>query len=333
MACLGLDIGGANLKYVIIREDVEGSDKRAGSEGKFKEKGIMYFPLWKRENLEKLIEKLKVFDVNSVCVVMTAELCDTFKTKEEGVKFIERAVKTAFPETPVFFVSVNGEIKSEAEPAEDFAASNWVASVKFVEEQLNEKEFLFADMGTTTTDLIPFKSKPLSANNDFERLKRRELVYAGILRTPVFHVLKWFEAPLVPEFYSIVGDALVVTGDLSEEDYICETPDGRGVSKEECMQRLARQLCSDLKELGEEFVRDMAFRVRENLLKLISGAMKWQATKWHLKKVVGCGKGEFLLKEAAEKLGLKFRGMSEEIGEMSEVLPAYACAYFAEKPC
>ncbi len=311
---LGLDIGGANLKYAIIDEEARG--------------GIVYFPLWKGENLRKLPEKLRLCGVKAVCAVTTAELCDTFRSREEGVRFIERVVKSVFPKA--YFVSVNGVVRDRAEPPLEFAASNWVASVKHLLKE--EDSFIFADMGTTTTDIIPVKNGEIrAARSDFERLKRGELVYAGVLRTPVFHVLRRFKAPLVPEFYSIVGDALVVTGDLGERDYICETPDGRGVSRTECMQRLSRQLCSDLKELGEGFVSEMAFEVRKELIRMIAGALEWQASKWQLDSVIGCGKGEFLLRETAEELGLNFRGLSEEVGELSELFPAYACAVLAKE--
>ncbi len=313
---LGLDIGGANLKYVVLDE--------SGAKG-----GVVYFPLWKRENLKKLPEKLKVCEVKAVCAVTTAELCDTFASREEGVKFVEKTVKAAFPKA--FLVSVEGKIRDKAEPPLDFAASNWVASVRYLLEE-GWREFLFVDMGTTTTDVIPVREGTIrSAKNDFERLRRGELVYVGMLRTPTFHVLRRFKVPLAPEFYSVVGDALVVTGDMDKDDYICETPDGRGVSREECMQRLSRQLCSDLKELGEDFVVEMAFCVREELVRMVAEAMEWQAQKWQLERVVGCGKGEFLLREAAERVGLKFKGLSEEVGELSEIFPAYACAVFAKE--
>ncbi len=313
---LGLDIGGANVKYAILSDKVES--------------GTIHLPLWRRENCERLSEVLSgICEPNVVCTVTTAEICDTFKTKEEGVSFIEKAVKKAFPSARHFFLNCRGELKEEAKPEIEFAASNWVASVTVL-----EGDFIFADMGTTTTDLIPVRGRILSARSDFERLRRGELLYVGMLRTPVFHVLRYsrvLKAPPVPELYANVGDALILTGDIGEKDYICETFDGRGKTPEECMQRIARQFCCDADELPE--LAEVAREVREAVVSMLAEAIEWQAVKWRLKKVVACGKGDFLLEEAAKMKNLECEVLREKFGELSDVFPAYACAILCEREC
>ena len=326
MSVIGIDVGGANLKVVAL--------SNSGVEHK-----TVHFPLWIEENCRELGRKLRniskeVADSkpDAVCTVMTAEICDTFKSKKEGVSFVEKSVKSAFPDAKHVFVSCDGSLKSEAKPEVEFAAANWVASVKLLIELGFCENFLFVDMGTTTTDVIPVKGRILAAKTDYERLRRGELMYAGMLRTPVFHVLKYsrnLKAPLVPEFYACVGDALLLTGDISEEDYICSTPDGRGVSREACMQRLARQFCCDADELGGSVV-DVAFEVRDKLIALVSECLSWQASKWQIENVFACGKGDFLIKKASRSAGLKCKLVRDEFGNVSEVFPAYACAMLAK---
>ncbi len=325
MTVVGLDVGGANLKVVALSDT--GVEYRT-----------VHFPLWIEENCRELGGKLRSIgkevagcEPDAVCTVMTAEICDTFRSRKEGVSFIEKSVKSAFPDTEHIFVNCNGSLKSEAKPELEFAAANWVASAKLLTELGNFRDFLFVDMGTTTTDIIPVKCRILAAKTDYERLRRGELLYTGMLRTPVFHVLKYsrtLKAPLVPELYACVGDALLLTGDIGEEDYICRTPDGRGAGRKECMQRIARQFCCDVSELGD-FAVDVAFEVRNELIKLVSEHLSWQASKWQLKNVFACGKGDFLIKEAASSTGLRCRLIREEFGNVSEVFPAYACAMLA----
>ncbi len=312
----GLDIGGANTKCVILDEKTD-----------FK---LVYYPLWKKDNCKKFVELLKSFgEFKSVCTVTTAEICDTFKTKEEGIKFVENAVKKAFPKAVHLFLNCNGEIKEAMNPPQEFAASNWVASIKYLMEK-GERDFLFVDIGSTTTDIIPVKDKILSGKSDFERLRRGELLYLGVLRTPIFYVLRYSKkvhAPTVPEFYSTVGDVFIITGDIDKEKYSCETPDGRGKTYDECCQRIARQFCCDKNEINCE---EIAFEVKEEFLKLIKNAVEWQIKKWNLDKVIVCGLGDFVLKEITKDLGIKCKMLRDEIGEFSYVFPSYACAMLAK---
>ncbi|RLE45489.1 MAG: H4MPT-linked C1 transfer pathway protein, partial [Candidatus Methanomethylicota archaeon] len=138
---MGIDIGGANLK-VASEEGWE----------------IIYFPIWK--NLELLETKLKgiaeKYKVSKVGVVITAELADVFRNKEEGVKCIAEVCKKVFRH--VYFLNINGEIKEDIDNPRAFAASNWLASVKLLLKD-GYRNFLFVDMGSTTTDLIPVTEK------------------------------------------------------------------------------------------------------------------------------------------------------------------------------
>ncbi|RLI87807.1 MAG: H4MPT-linked C1 transfer pathway protein [Archaeoglobales archaeon] len=315
MSSLGLDIGGANLKFFYD------ADKKGGVE---------YFPMWKKAKKleEKLCEFAKTFSPDKVGVVITAELSDVFASKAEGVKFVEKAVRKAFGNSTIHFLDVEGRLSKKAEPPLAFAASNWIASTLFLAR--NFESFILADMGSTTTDLIPFKGKILAAKTDYERLRRGELIYIGVLRTPVFHVLPFFTAPLVPEFFAITGDVFVVTGDIKPEDYLCETPDGRGRSVEECMQRLARQLCCDLHEVGAEFVRGLAKETKKYILERISSAMFEISAKYGIKTVIGCGIGEFLLEGVAKKLDLDYVSIKKKYGDCSVYFPAYAMARLLE---
>ena len=296
----GLDIGGANIK-------VYDGDAR-----------IHYFPMWKK--WRELREFLKGLNLKRVGVVLTAELADCFKSKSEGVLYIAEVVKDVFDE--VYFIDIDGNIKGEIDVPEKFAANNWIASVKYLSREF--EDFIFADMGSTTTDVIPVKGREIKASKtDFERLKRGELLYFGKLRTPTFFLIK---ENCSSEFFSIVADVMVILGRLNENEYTCETPDGRGRSREECLQRFARQFCADLEEVGEGFLIDRAEKVFEEIVSRVSEAFKEKREAYGIERVIGCGIGEDVLKEAAESIGLEYISVRERFGKVSDIFPAFAIA-------
>lgn len=302
MNSLGIDVGGANLK-------VAGNGVSE----------IIYFPMWKMAgNLKyKLEEIAKRYGAEKAGVVITAELADVFRNKEEGIRFVENACREVFRD--VHFLDLYGNLVKEIKNPRLFSASNWVASISFL---LSEgyRDFLFVDVGSTTTDLIPVKEKAPGARTDFERLRNGELIYFGVLRTPVFYVLRSFErAKLCPEFFAITADVFRITGDLSEEEYTCETPDGKGKSVEDCMRRIARTVCCDLEELGKESAEKIAMNTKKSMIRVLRREIRRKIEENGLKQVLACGIGEFLVEESHECVRL-----SKIYGEFSKLFPAFA---------
>ncbi|MEM4946118.1 MAG: hydantoinase/oxoprolinase family protein [Archaeoglobaceae archaeon] len=306
---LGIDIGGANLKVT------------NGQENK-----IIYFPMWKKapELGNKLKEIANHFGAEKAGVVITAELADVFKSKKEGVGFIAKKCYEVFRE--VYFLDIDGHLTKEIEDPLKFCASNWMASVTFLLAE-GYRDFLFVDMGSTTTDLIPVKDRVMSAKTDFERLKRRELIYIGVLRTPVFYVLRRFKGvELCPEFFAITADVFRITGEIDEEDYNCDTPDSAGKGVTDCMRRLARTVCCDLEELGEENVKLLALMTRKTIIKILGEEIRSKVLQYGLKRVLACGIGEFLVEHAFDCTKL-----SKIYGEASKLFPAFAMLKLVEK--
>lgn len=309
MNSLGIDIGGANLKVT------NGKENR-----------IIYFPMWKKasELGDKLKEISNHFGAEKAGVVITAELADVFKNKKEGIEFIAKKCNEVFRE--VYFLDIDGKLTKEIKDPLKFCASNWMASVTFLMAD-GYRNFLFVDMGSTTTDLIPVKERVMSGKTDFERLKRRELIYIGVLRTPVFYVLKRFKGvELCPEFFAITADVFRITGEISEEDYNCDTPDSAGKEVRDCMRRLARTVCCDLEELGEENVKLLALMVRKTIIKTLEKEIRSKVSQYGLKRVFACGIGEFLIENACDCTKL-----SEIYGEASKLFPAFAMLKLVDK--
>ncbi|AGK60391.1 putative H4MPT-linked C1 transfer pathway protein [Archaeoglobus sulfaticallidus PM70-1] len=308
---LGIDIGGANLKY----SDPEGNGE------------VIYFPMWKKhaELKKKLIEIKGFTSPDAAGVVITAELSDAFRSKAEGIEIISGICRDVFDE--VYFLDVNGNLKKEIDDPELFSASNWVASTLFLKKTYDN--FLFVDIGSTTTDLIPAKEEILANRTDFLRMKEFELIYFGVLRTPVSFIMPFYSGFRVSsEFFSITADIFLVCGDIKEKDYTVETPDGRGKSLHECMQRISRVFCADLDEVGKDFIRNFAASCREKMISEVKEAIERHVSRYSLDRIIACGIGEFLIREAFERLDydLEYISLKEKYGESSDFFPAFAMA-------
>ena len=310
---LGIDIGGANTKI-------------ASADGRLVE--LHYVPLWKNSTLpEVLIDISKRLMPEKASVVITGELADCFPDKDAGLSYIIDAVKKSFKDA--WFLDSSGVFIKEKKRS--IAAANWMASALIVGQDF--KDCICVDTGSTTTDIIPIKhGKPLAGVTDFERLKRDELVYTGALRTNIAAIVDTVDVDGVnsrisSELFAIIADAYLVLGMISADDYTCDTPDGAGKSMIDAKRRLARVVCADLTEIGDEEIVSIAQQVMVKQVKDIAAAIFKVAQCYELNTIVGCGLGEFIVKKAAHELEFKVVLISEKYGkEISKVFPAYAVA-------
>ena len=182
MKVAGFDIGGANTDLAIVEYE--------NGEIKVIQTVFEYLPMWSQNErlgnvLYDLIEKIcPVDEIDAVGISMTAELVDAFETKAQGVLDIATTCEKLF-DCPVAYIGTD-KVLSLAElianPIE-VAAANWIATSHIVAEI--EKDCIFVDTGSTTTDIIPIKDGKECAKGrtDFERSATGELVYTGTLRT------------------------------------------------------------------------------------------------------------------------------------------------------
>jgi (4-(4-[2-(gamma-L-glutamylamino)ethyl]phenoxymethyl)furan-2-yl)methanamine synthase len=308
---LGLDIGGANTKV-------------ASSDGSFVES--IYLPLWLGAKLDNWLGRFAELNPEAVAVVMTGELADCFENKMTGIISIKTAVEEAF-KCPSHFWGVNG---FDPQDLRELAGANWSVSANFISRELGD--CIFVDMGSTTIDLIPIKERPIASRTDFLRLANGELLYMGLLRTCVGNLLpfarvKGKRVPISPEFFAIAADAYLVLGELSMEEYGCSTPDDAGKDKQSALRRLARCVCADLDEIGEDGAIAIAEQVRDRQLRMLIDAIYRQANKHDLTRIVAAGIGEHLICRAASYLGLDILDLSRIYGHrISNLFPAFAAA-------
>ena len=332
---IGIDVGGANTKI-------------ATSEGFV---GSRYAPLWRNKKYlyEVLADIKQTFseEIDAVGAVMTGELSDCFETKREGVLYIKNALSTTF-EAPQFF-DQDCAFKDGSEVDKNplsFASTNWLASATFVAAQ--NKDAIFVDIGSTTTDVIPIVGGELKARRtDLERLKSGELIYSGVLRTNVAALLKKVEpggqggeCGVSSELFAITADVYLVLGHITEDDYSCESPNsyafvGRENSEKSRMsalRRLSRVVCSDLEELGEDGAIRIAEQVKSVQIKELRASLNRIKEKYGLNMVVVAGIGDFIVQEAADSLDMQVIPLASIYGKrIAATFPAYAVARLLEK--
>ncbi len=323
---LGLDIGGANTKA-------------AGSDGSYSRS--FYLPLWKDSRLKKFLKKIRDEnrEIEKVSVVMTGEGVDIFSAKEEGIRYMRDAVESVFEED-VYYFSLDGEFEKEIKDEKKFFSPNWLASS--VKLSKNLSNFLFIDMGSTTTDIIPVMDRRcLSEKTDFKRLLNGNLIYFGAFRTDVSAMIDEIYIPSADKYcristekYAQMADVYTILGKIKEEDYTCETPDGKEKSLEASKKRLARIVCCDLDELEEEDIESMAEQIKERQLKILYREIENSIKRYSIDDVVIAGAGEFVVEEALEKTEreIDYRSISDIYEkDISSVFPAFAVASLLEE--
>jgi len=321
MRYIGIDIGGANTKV-------------ASSDGEITE--LLYIPLWKDTTLPSALKELaNRLRPDGLAVVMTGELADCFVDKEEGIKFIMDAVNNAF-DCEVKYVNNTGNFQERTQSSRELAAANWAASARLIGEEVGD--CIFVDVGSTTSDVIPIKNgKHVAGQTDFSRLLRDELFYAGTLRTNLAALLETVDLDVgtcrvSSELFANTADAYMLLGDIDKELYTCETADGAGKNMIDCMRRLARVVCADLTEISEDDIYRLAKNVKERQIELLCNSISTVAEKNDLDMIVSAGLGEFMIEEAANRLGFDCFSTADKWGkDISKVFPAYAAARSMDK--
>jgi (4-(4-[2-(gamma-L-glutamylamino)ethyl]phenoxymethyl)furan-2-yl)methanamine synthase len=324
---IGWDIGGAHLKA------------SRWEDGRIVKVAQVACPLWLGlDELHRAFAEAKPLvgsaDLNAA--TMTAELCDAFASREEGVNGVAAlATQELAPARVLFYAGPEGFVEPQAVAAHatKIASANWHASASFV--GLRHQNALFVDMGSTTTDLIPVIGRKVktAGYSDASRLANGELVYAGVVRSYLMSSgLKlapfggrW--VPLMNEWFAATCDVYRLLGELPEDADVMETADGREKTVEASMARLARMLGYDGPEADLATWQQLARYFAEVQLRDLTDAAHLILSRGEINveaPVVGAGAGRFVVKRLAERLNRRFIDFSDLIEALPEVR-AKAC--------
>jgi probable H4MPT-linked C1 transfer pathway protein len=267
---------------------------------------------------------------------MTAELSQMFRTKRQGVSHIIDAVVSAFPRSRIFVYAVDGRFHDPAEARQRpllVAAANWSATATAVATEVADA--ILIDTGTTTTDIIPIEhGRPAAiGRTDPERLTSGELVYTGVVRTPVEAIVSEVPLPagmagVSAEGFALAADVHVWRGTLAPADYSSSTPDGRPATREHAGVRLARIVCADREILGDAEISAIADAVAgAQTARIVHAVRGVMARHPAIDSAVVTGVGAFLAEAAAREAGLTVIPLAERFGaDAARCAPAASVA-------
>jgi probable H4MPT-linked C1 transfer pathway protein len=221
----------------------------------------------------------------------------------------------------MFYAGRAGFLRNGAavERACDVASANWHACAAMIAR--DAPDALFIDAGTTTTDLVPLKGGAVAAQgySDGDRLAMRELVYTGVVRTPVMAVAR--TAPfngrmqgVAAERFATMADVWRLLGKLPAGADPYPTPDLKGKSKQESAGRLARMLGRDAAAVDFKAIVDLARYFADRQLAEIEAAALALVAREDLAAeapVIGAGCGRFIARHVAERLNRRYRDFAE----------------------
>ncbi len=277
----------------------------------------------------------------SHAVTMTGEMVDLFPDRHAGVLDIARTMQQRCGDDVKFYCGQSRFIGFErvVERATDIASANWRATAEIVRKHIAQAVFI--DIGSTTTDIIAIEKHQAKyiGHDDFSRLVAGELVYCGVVRTPLmalanrvdFHGEK---VPVIAEHFATTADVYRVLGELPDGVDQQPAADSGEKTRGASARRLARMIGRDMGSADSNDWRDLARAFRAAQMAKISEALS--GLNAPRSAIVGAGIGDFLIREIALGRGWEYQSfaqllnLSETVAQKSTyVAPAVAVALLA----
>ena len=299
-AVFGWDVGGAHVKVSM-----------ADAAGAVLDVAQWACPLWQGlGHLERTIDL--VFerwpdartDAALHAVTMTGEMVDLFEDRAHGVQAIAAALAQRLGPRLRFYAGDAGWLtpQSCADGWRSVASANWLATASWIASRVPDA--LLIDIGSTTTDIIPIAGGGVVARaaTDAGRLATGELVYQGVVRTPLCGLAQRIEfagetVNVMNEWFATTADVYRLTGELAPHYDLYPSADQGPKTEAASRTRLARMIGRDAHEAGSGEWRGFALRWRELQLREI-GANLARVTAAHPElaaaPLVGAGCGRFL---------------------------------------
>jgi (4-(4-[2-(gamma-L-glutamylamino)ethyl]phenoxymethyl)furan-2-yl)methanamine synthase len=302
---IGWDLGGAHLKAA-----------EATADGRIVAVWQVPCTLWRGlEHLTHAIDDIRphLRHQGRHGLTMTGELVDLFDNRQTGVERLTTVMARSFPDVEIKVYAGAEGFRPIAEVSRHWstvASANWHGSAAFAASC--RKQGLFVDVGSTTTDLVPFRDGRVeySGYSDAERLVSDELIYTGVTRTPIMAIAQRVpfadvNQRVMAEHFATVADVHRLTGELPEDGDQHATPDGRGKSNVESARRLARMLGRDADPSNIGPWRQLAWHLSGRQSEMLREAADRILARGQLSReapVVGAGVGRFLARRLADQL-------------------------------
>ena len=265
---------------------------------------------------------------NTHTLTMTGELADCFPARRDGVlRLVGYLSECLGTDNPLYVYAGN---KGLVRPADipgchaDIASANWHATTAYAAQCLGSG--ILIDLGTTTTDIVPFHDNRVCAqgHTDQERLRSGELVYTGLTRTPIMAVVRrvpyadvW--QGIAAEYFANMADVYRITGDLEERFDLLPAADAGEKTRYHSLKRLARMLGADYAGGDADapllaLARYVAGQQYEAIERAFGSVMD-RVGQPVANRIVAAGAGRFIIRKLA-------RTRQCEVVDFEELLPS-----------
>jgi probable H4MPT-linked C1 transfer pathway protein len=300
-AIVGWDIGGAHVKAALLRR------------GQVADAAQWPCPLWQGIDrldaaLDAALARWSELSQHTHAVTMTGEMVDLFAHREDGVAALARRLAQRLT-APRFFGGEQAWFTADEAPAhwQQIASANWLATARHAALVCDPHEGLVIDIGSTTTDLIAFGQGTVrsSSRGDAQRLQSGELVYQGVVRTPLCALaqrMPWrgVHSNVMNEFFATTADLYRLTGELDPAHDQHPSADNASKDVAHTCARLARMIGLDGRDAstGEWLALARAWRARQcdELRSQVARVAAAQALK-PASVAIAAGCGAFLVPE------------------------------------
>ncbi|MDT7838290.1 hydantoinase/oxoprolinase family protein [Aquabacterium sp. OR-4] len=304
-ALIGWDIGGAHVKACLMRG------------GRVHDLAQWPCTLWLglshlQAVLQAAWQRWPALDGANHAVTMSGEMADLFADREDGVRRISAQLATDLRPRDAAALQVFAGEAGWCTPGHaaalwpHIASANWLATARHAAAGLGEG--VLVDIGSTTTDLIALAGGQVlgASRSDAQRLASGELVYHGVVRTPLCALgprIAWRGQlhNVMNEWFATSADVYRLTGEL-DPAHDQQAAADQGLKNQAGSQaRLARMIGLDAREgsaaewLGfaqawrARQVAELAGQLQRVLARLPATAPGWPG------QVVSAGCGDFLL--------------------------------------
>jgi probable H4MPT-linked C1 transfer pathway protein len=251
---------------------------------------------------------------------MTGEMVDLFADREEGVRVLAQILSLRLGARARFFAGAAGWLAARdcAECWREVASANWLASAQWVAGQV--RDAVFVDIGSTTTDIVPVVAGRVAASgrNDATRLVSGELLYQGVVRTPLCGLahriaFRGEEANVMNEWFATTADVYRLTGELWPPHDQHASADNGPKTAAASRARLARTIGHDARDADDDDWRRFAQSWRDEQIRALATNLA-RVVEAHpalaAAPLIGAGCGRFLVEALAHRLGRGFIGFA-----------------------
>lgn len=301
---IGWDVGGAHLKAVLL-----------DPENRVLNVIQLACPLWQGiDHLAAAVDDVMTAFAQPLAhhaVTMTGELTDIFKNRQHGVSEIATTMRDKLGELTRFYAGSRGFVTASNIDAfhSQVASANWYASASLLAKKLEQG--LLVDIGSTTTDLIVLLDG-IPANRGFsdaERMREDELVYTGVVRTPLMALTQTisfngYQYRVAAEHFATTADIYRITGELMETEDMASTADSAEKSMGASMRRLARMLGHDREDADDADWLSLAQSFKSVQLEQLENAATNLLARYSLEAkapFIAAGTGRFLARKLAQR--------------------------------